>query len=106
MQRVNDNDFNQHWIYLDDDNAPIILPYLYARYTDRNGLSVELKSKKNRLTNETDHFFEEVEIGSGGQYVRQNQLGLFLEWVDEEHKSGSSLSLINHTVTFRQPTNV
>ncbi|WP_404764703.1 site-specific integrase [Vibrio alginolyticus] len=97
MLKVNDKDFNKHWIYVDDDNVPILFPCLYARYTSRSGLTVELKSKKNRLTNTTDHFFQEDEIGSDGQYIRQNQLGLFLEWVDNEHKSGSCLSLISHT---------
>jgi integrase len=97
MQRKNDKEYNRHWIYLDDENTPLILPCIYARYTTERGLSVELKSKKNRISNQTEHFFEEVEIGNDGQYVRGNQLGLFLDWVDFQAKSGSSISITSHT---------
>lgn len=97
MQRFNDKEHNKHWIYLDDNNTPLIIPCLYAKYTTLQGLSIELKVNKDRISNKTEHHFEEVEIGNNGQYVRCNQLGLFLEWVDEQAKSGSSISLINHT---------
>ncbi|EGR2900237.1 hypothetical protein DMW13_01190 [Vibrio parahaemolyticus] len=62
MLKVNDKEFNKHWIYVDDDNVPILFPCLYARYTSRSGLTVELKSKKNRLTNTTDHFFKKMKL--------------------------------------------
>ncbi|MEZ8225303.1 site-specific integrase [Vibrio splendidus] len=95
MQRINDTIHNQHWIYLYDDDLPILLPNLYSRYTTLLGLSVELKSKRSLKTGLPEHFFEEREIGSDAQYVRGNQLGLFLEWVEEnEH---SLVTLTNHT---------
>jgi integrase len=97
MQRFNDKEHNKHWIYLDDNNIPLIIPCLYARYTTERGLSVELKVKKDRISNLTEHYFEEVEIGKNGQYVRGNQLGLFLDWVDQQNSLGSSISLTNHT---------
>lgn len=97
MQRLNDKEFNKHWIYLNESNTPLIIPCIYARYTTQRGLSVELKSKKDRISNQTEHYFEEVEIGLDGQYVRGNQLGLFLDWVDEQAKLGSSIYLTNHT---------
>jgi len=97
MQRFNDKEYNKHWIYLDDNNAPLILPCLYARYITQRGLSIELKVKKDRITNKIIHFFEEVEISLDGQYVRCNQLGLFLDWVYIQSRSGSQISLTNHT---------
>ncbi|SON50217.1 hypothetical protein [Vibrio tapetis] len=97
MQRISDKVFNGHWIYLDDSNTPILLPSLYARYTTHKGVSIELKSKFDRILSKTEHCFEEVEIGTNGQYVRSNQIGLFLEWVEEQNISGSQLSLTNHT---------
>lgn len=97
MQRIYDKDFNRHWIFLNDDNTPLVIPCLYARYTSYRGVSVELKVKKDRSSNQTEHYFDEVEIGTDGQYVRGNQLGLFLEWIDEQSNSGSAISLTNHT---------
>jgi integrase len=97
VERKYDKVFNRHWIYLDDDSIPLLIPCLYSRYTSERGVSVELKAKKDRISDQTEHYFEEVEIGNDGQYVRGNQLGLFLDWVDEQAKSGSSISLTNHT---------
>lgn len=97
MQRFNDKEYNKHWIYLDDNNTPLILPCLYARYITQRGVSIELKVKKDRITNQIIHFFEEVEIALDGQYVRGNQLGLFLDWVYMQSRSGSHISLTNHT---------
>lgn len=97
MQRFHDKKYNKHWIYLDDNNTPLILPCLYARYITQRGVYIELKVKKDRITNQIIHFFEEVETSFDGQYVRCNQLGLFLDWVCMQSLSGSQMSLTNHT---------
>ncbi|RPF13323.1 site-specific integrase [Vibrio crassostreae] len=97
MYRVNDKEVNKHWIYLDDDSTPLLLPCLYARYINQLGLSIELVSEKNRITNKTTHYFNEQEIGDNAQYVRGNQLGLFLRWVKEQESPDSLISLYYHT---------
>lgn len=38
--------------------------------------------KRIEATGVTEFLFEEVEIGTDAQYVRAQQLGLFLEWID------------------------
>lgn len=91
-----DGEVNGHWLYLDDESRPIILPCLFARYTSENGLFIKEKHQKNWATNETNTIFEEVEISNNAQYVRQNHLSLFLEWVDSDETS-ASVSTINHT---------
>ncbi|USD58778.1 site-specific integrase [Vibrio sp. SCSIO 43140] len=97
MQRLYDKDINGHWIYLTDENIPLIIPSLYSRYTHQRGVSIQLRVKRDRVLNGIEHSFEEEEIGSEGQYVRGNQLGLFLEWVESRNKLGSQISLVNHT---------
>jgi hypothetical protein len=97
MYRINDKKMNKHWIYLDNDNTPLIIPCLYSRYTYQRGVSIELKVRKDRFSNKTNHYFEEVYIGLDAQYKRANHLGIFLDWVDKRAKFGSQISLANHT---------
>ncbi len=99
MQRINDKTYNKHWIYLDDNDVPLLLPCLYNRYTTLNGLSVVHEKVKNPDTEQYDFQFKEVEIGEDAQYVRGEKLGVFLEWL-EDYAKGSAhplLILDNHT---------
>lgn len=97
MYRWNDTTHNKHWIYLFDDSTPILLPSIFSRYTAKRGLSIELKSFKDRLTDKTIHEFKEFEISYNAQYVRGNQVGLFLEWIEEQESPESSIKLDFHT---------
>ncbi|MGR5300060.1 site-specific integrase [Vibrio alfacsensis] len=99
MQRVNDKTHNRHWIYLDDNDVPLLLPCLYNRYTTLNGLSVVYEKVKNPETDQFDFQFKEIEIGEDAQYVRGEKVGVFLEWL-EDYSKGSDhplLTLANHT---------
>ncbi|MGO2320614.1 MAG: site-specific integrase [Vibrio toranzoniae] len=88
MQRIFDKLHNGHWIYLYDEDVPILLPCLYCRYTHVTGLSVINEKKRVELTGAYEFLFKEEEIGDYAQYERGQQLGLFLEWVEEyDHPS-------------------
>ncbi|MDF9389348.1 site-specific integrase [Vibrio sp. 1151_11] len=82
MQRICDKLYNGHWIYLYDDDVPILLPCLYCRYTHVTGLSVVSEKKRVEITGAFEFLLKEVEIGDYAQYERGQQLGLFLEWVE------------------------
>ncbi len=99
MQRINDKTYNKHWIYLDDNDVPLLLPCLYNRYITLNGLSVVHEKVKNPQSEQYGFQFKEVEIGEDAQYVRGEKLGVFLEWL-EDYAKGSDhplLTLDNHT---------
>ncbi|TNZ67270.1 hypothetical protein CGK42_22100, partial [Vibrio parahaemolyticus] len=89
----------QHWIYLDDNDVPLLLPCLYNRYTTLNGLSVVHEKVKNPETEQYDFQFKEVEIGEDAQNVRGEKLGVFLEWLEDYGKGTDHplLTLDNHT---------
>ncbi|MGR5141720.1 site-specific integrase [Photobacterium sp. DNB23_23_1] len=88
MQRICYNLQSGHWVYLYDDDVPVLLPCLYSRYTHVTGLSVVYKKKRVETTSAFEFLLEEVEIGDYAQYERGQQLGLFLEWVEEyDHPS-------------------
>lgn len=88
MQRIFDKLHNGHWIYLYDEDVPILLPCLYCRYAYVTGLSVINEKKRVEPTGAFEFLFKEVEIGDYAQYERGQQLGLFLEWVEEyDHPS-------------------
>lgn len=82
MQRIHDKLHNGHWIYLYDNDAPVLLPCLYCRYTHVTGLSVKSEKKRVQTTGDFELLLKEVDIGSDAQYIRGHQLGLFLDWVD------------------------
>ncbi|NIY89732.1 site-specific integrase [Vibrio campbellii] len=92
MQRIHDKLHNGHWIYLYDDDVPILLPCLYCRYTHVTGLSVVNEKKRVEATGAFEFLFKEVEIGDYAQYERGQQLGLFLEWVDYYNHPSVSLA--------------
>lgn len=98
MQRVRDKTHNKHWIYLDDNDVPLLLPCLYSRYTTLNGLSVVHEKVKNAETEQYDFQFKEVEIGEDAQNVRGEKLGVFLEWLEDYAKESDQplLTLDNH----------
>ncbi|MGR5529671.1 site-specific integrase [Vibrio alfacsensis] len=95
MQRIHDKLHNGHWIYLYDNDAPILLPCLYCRYTNVTGLSVVHEKKRVEDTGDFEFSLREVEIGDDAQYVRGNQLGLFLEWI--ENYNNPSINIEWHT---------
>ncbi|CAH1535342.1 conserved hypothetical protein [Vibrio rotiferianus] len=99
MQRINDKNHNQHWIYLDDNDVPLLLPCLYNRYTTLNGLSVVHEKVKTLETEQYEFQFKEIEIGEDAQYVRGEKLGVFLEWLEDYAKGADHplLTLDNHT---------
>lgn len=99
MQRINDKTHNQHWIYLDDNDVPLLLPCLYHRYTTSTGLSVVHEKVKNPETEQYDFKFKEVEIAEDAQNVRGEKLGVFLEWLEDYANSSDHhlLTLSNHT---------
>ncbi|MFS1870104.1 hypothetical protein [Vibrio lentus] len=82
MERRFDSSVNMHHIYVDEYQRPILLPCLFARYTELQGLRVELKSYKNRDTNQKEDVIKLAEIGTDASYKICNHLGRFLEWVD------------------------
>lgn len=94
MYRCKDYLVNNHHIYLDKNRYPILLPCLFARYTESLGNKVEIKFKKSRETNLIEEFFEEETIGEDTSYKICNHLGRFLEWVDEyDHFGGINLAI-------------
>ncbi|WP_318518258.1 site-specific integrase [Photobacterium leiognathi] len=95
MRVINDNIYNNHWIYLDDNDVPLLLPCLYSRYTYSNGLSLVHSKTLNREAKDYEFCFEEIEISDDAQYVRVQQLACFLKWVEDyDHPL---VTLDNHT---------
>ncbi|EGQ7896687.1 site-specific integrase [Vibrio parahaemolyticus] len=96
MQILKDSEINGHHIYLTDNNYPILFPCLYAKWTVKHGLSINEKSKKNKITNVIEHYFEESEISEDAQGKRLTYLSHFLDWVDSD-ESPEQVNLGNHT---------
>lgn len=92
MQSFNDKRRYGYWVYLYDNNLPIVMPSIYSRYTLCTGQSIERKVSHNREYNKTEVAFEEKDIGTESQYIRGNQLGLFLQWIDSHPDEAVSLS--------------
>lgn len=97
MFRMNDTKINHHWIYLDNDDDVLLMPCLYARYTSRLGLSVEIEYVLSSETNIVEPRFVTKEITEKAQYTRGSQLGIFLEWVEEQEIYCSPIRLHMHT---------
>ncbi len=91
MFREYDNTINKCHIYLDDSYEPLVLPCIFARYTEILGLKIVRKKVRNEVTGRYNDFIEEKEIGHDAGYKICNHLGRFLEWIDnytsEEHVS-------------------
>ncbi|WP_413283903.1 site-specific integrase [Vibrio sp. MA40-2] len=87
MYRRFDTTVNKHHIYVDGSQNPLVLPCLFSRYTELQGIKVEIKSYKNRDTNQKEDEFKHTEIGSDASYKICNHLGRFLEWVDSYDES-------------------
>lgn len=62
MQRFSENKLNGHYLYLDENNIPIILPCLFARYTQRSLLSVNRAVEQNTKTGVSKELLIEIEI--------------------------------------------
>ena len=96
MYRYNDKKINGHYIYLDDSRNPILLPCLFARFTQRSQLRID---EHNTVDYETKLKVEEFnlkEIGQSASYKICNHLGRFLEWI-EGYNENSLVSLSKHT---------
>jgi len=96
MQRFSENKLNGHYLYLDENNIPIILPCLFARYTQRSLLSVNRAVEQNTKTGVSKELLIEIEIGEHTAYKICNRLGIFLEYIDG-YKENVFISLNTHT---------
>lgn len=96
MYRYNDKKINGHYIYLDNSRNPILLPCLFARFTQVSGLRIEVKTKVEARLKQKVESFSEKEIGADMAYKITNHLGRFLEWV-ENYDEGDFVNLMTHT---------
>ncbi len=96
MRRYNDKEINKHYVYLDDNNLPILLPCLFARYTQYSGLRITTKVEMNAISKTKEENFIETEIGDDQAYKISNHLGRFLEWIDQ-YKNNDYVKLSTHT---------
>lgn len=96
MQRYNDPNINKHYIYLDDNHKPLLLPCLFARYTQTSGWRVDVKSEIDPDTKLKKETLIEKEIGDSTSYQICNHLGRFLEWVNE-YDDIEGVKLSKHT---------
>lgn len=96
MHRWFDTTINKHYIYVDDEQKPILLPCLFSRYTEFRGIKIEIKSYRNRDTNQKDDEFKHTEIGVDASYKICNHVGRFLEWVNN-YEDNSYVKLSTHT---------
>lgn len=96
MFRENDKSINRHHIYLYDDQVPILLPCLFARFTEVANQAIVRETIKNKETERKETFFKEIEIGESTAMKYGNHVGRFLEWV-ENYKTIKQVSLNTHT---------
>lgn len=96
MRRFNDYDINKHYVYLDESNNPLLLPCLFARYTQHLGMRVDIEARLNRDTELKEEILFEKEIGPDAGYKICNHLGRFLEWISE-YEDSNLVTLPTHT---------
>ena len=96
MYRYNDKKLNRHYVYLDDDHNPLILPCLFARYTQVLNFRVDSSSYQDETSNKIIYKFIEKEIGPDTSYKICNHLGRFLEWVNE-YNAIEQVNIYTHT---------
>lgn len=96
MYRYNDKKLNRHYVYLDDDHNPLILPCLFARYTQVLNFRVDSSSYQDETSNKIIYKFIEKEIGPDTSYKICNHLGRFLEWVNE-YNTIEQVNIYTHT---------
>ncbi|GEA51149.1 hypothetical protein VIN01S_19530 [Vibrio inusitatus NBRC 102082] len=96
MYRYNDKKLNRHYVYLDDDLNPIILPCLFARYTQVHNFRVDSNSYQDETSNKINFNLIEKEIGPDASYKICNNLGRFLEWVNN-YNSIDHVNVYTHT---------
>lgn len=96
MIKLGSKDPNEHYLYLYDDNTPILLPCLFARFTQVAGYKIKCETSVDLKTGEVTARLEEVEIGTETGYQVCNRIGTFLEWV-EDYQRLSRVSLDTHT---------
>jgi len=97
MYRVNDKLISKHWIYLDDNRLPIIIPCLFARYTQTLGKKIELKSIIDKVTDLKEDFFEEVEVEDDATNKICGNLGRFLEWINTKYTNHPYVKVSTHS---------
>lgn len=96
MQRYNDQKINKHYVYLDAHHNPLVLPCLFARYTQVLGHRIDSITEVTPNTKQKSERFAEHEIGDDTSYKICNHLGRFLEWVDK-YKDSNLVALSKHT---------
>lgn len=96
MFRENDRHVNKHWIYLDGNEDPIILPCVFAFYTQCTNHKIDFYCEKGKADKEYVEGLREVEVGDDAATKINGHLGRFLEWVDD-YKTDSNVSLDFHT---------
>lgn len=96
MYRYSDNKINLHWIYLDNNHNPLLVPCLFARYTQVVQCRVDLECQVDLHTKLIKEFFFEKEIGKDASYKICNHVGRFLEWI-EEYSKIELITLQTHT---------
>jgi len=87
---------NGYYLYLYDDNTPILLPCLFARFTQVAGYKIKSESTVERETGKVTVRLEEIEIGAETGYLVCNRIGKFLEWV-EDYQKIAGVSLDTHS---------
>jgi integrase len=97
MFRFSDKKSNNHWLYIDNNEIPILLPCLFARYTQVNGMKVERDFLVDQLTLQPYSKLKEKEIGSSTGYKICNRLGHYLEWIDEQNHFSDHINLGMHS---------
>ena len=96
MYRGDDKEINKHYIYLDDEFYPILIPCLFAKYTQTKNYRVAVRSTIDPFSKKVIHQFEEKEIGYDASYKICNHLGRFLQWVNE-YEEIDLVKLSTHT---------
>lgn len=96
MIRLGTKKPNEHYLYFYDDNTPILLPCLFARFTQLAGYKVKRETNVESSTGKVTIQLKEVEIGAETGYLICNRIGTFLEWV-EDYQKIAGVSLDIHT---------
>lgn len=86
MLRYSDNKINKHWVFLDDNQSLLLLPSLFARYTQVMQYRVDIEIRVASDTKLKEEIFIEKEIGTDISYKICNHVGRFLEWVEQYEK--------------------
>lgn len=96
MYREYDKQLNGHYIYLDNNEDPILLACVFARYTQCAEYKVLRLSQEDSDTKRFKNYLHEIEVGEDTAYKICNHLGRYLEWVNS-YETSRFISLDTHT---------